>query len=99
MLQQNNPEDFVIGTGQLHSLRDLCAVAYGSVGIDWNDFVVSDPALVRPLESGRTLADPFLAHTRLGWKPSVSFESMVSKMVDVQKQRLMNIQNTLLGSF
>ncbi|XXG30359.1 MAG: GDP-mannose 4,6-dehydratase [Ferrovum myxofaciens] len=98
MLQQDNPEDFVIGTGQLHSLRDLCAVAYGSVGLDWNDFVASDPALVRPLESGRTLADSSLAHARLGWKPSVNFESMVSKMVDVQKQRLMKIQNTLPGS-
>ena len=92
ILQQDSPEDFVIGTGKLHSLRELCAAAYGSEGLDWNDFVVSDPALVRPVETGRTLADPSLAHARLGWSPSVSFESMVAKMVAAQKQHLMTTQ-------
>ncbi|EQD57178.1 GDP-mannose 4,6-dehydratase (GDP-D-mannose dehydratase), partial [mine drainage metagenome] len=93
ILQQDSPEDFVIGTGKLHSLRDLCGAAYGSVGLDWNDFVVSDPEFLRPMETGRTLADPSLAHARLGWSPSVSFESMVAKMVAAQKQHLMMAQN------
>ncbi|MBK5264615.1 MAG: GDP-mannose 4,6-dehydratase, partial [Alphaproteobacteria bacterium] len=57
MLQHERPDDFVVGTGTLHTLRQLCQVAYGRVGLDWQDHVVSDPALVRPLETGQTHAD------------------------------------------
>ncbi len=88
MLQQEKASDFVIGTGKLHSLRDLCEVAYRSVGLDWRDSVVSDPGLVRPLESGRTLADPAKAQRELGWEPTVSFEDMVQKMVVAQVKNL-----------
>ena len=88
MLQQQKADDFVIGTGKLHSLRDLCEVAYRSVGADWRHSVVSDPGLVRPLESGQTLADPAKAHRELGWKPTVSFEDMVRKMVMAQVSNL-----------
>lgn len=88
MLQQQRPDDFVIGTGQLHTLRDLCDVAYRSVGKDWRDSVVSDPALVRPLESGQTLANPTKAREQLGWEPTVSFDEMIMTMVNVQKLRL-----------
>jgi GDPmannose 4,6-dehydratase len=88
MLQHDRPDDFVIGTGKLHTLRDLCETAYRSVGSDWRASVVSDPALVRPLESGRTLADAGRARKVLGWEPTVNFEQMVERMVSAQVKRL-----------
>jgi GDPmannose 4,6-dehydratase len=88
MLQQERPDDFVIGTGKLHTLRDLCETAYRSVGRDWRECVVSDPALVRPLESGRTLADASKARRTLNWQPTVSFQEMVKRMVSAQANRL-----------
>jgi len=91
MLQQQHPDDFVIGTGQLHTLKDLCETAYRCVDKDWRESVVSDPALVRPLESGQTLADPSKAREQLGWEPTVSFDQMVKKMVSAQVQRLKNV--------
>lgn len=90
ILQQDQPSDFVIGTGQLHTLRALCEMAYRSVGRDWQESVISDPELVRPLEPGKTLADPSKANELLGWKPTVSFEEMVGRMVAAQVQRLQN---------
>jgi GDPmannose 4,6-dehydratase len=94
MLQREQADDYVIGTGKIHTLRDLCEVAYRSVGRDWNASVVSDPALVRPLESGQTLADPGKARRELGWEPTVSFEEMVARMVQAQVQRLTMKQGT-----
>jgi GDPmannose 4,6-dehydratase len=88
MLQQDKAGDFVIGTGKLHSLRDLCEVAYRSIGLDWRDSVISDPGLVRPIESGQTLADPAKARRELGWEPTVSFDDMVRKMVMAQVENL-----------
>jgi GDPmannose 4,6-dehydratase len=88
MLQHDAADDFVIGTGKLHSLRELCEVAYGAVGLGWRDSVVSDPDLVRPLESGQTQANPAKARRVLGWEPTVSFEDMVRKMVMVQVESL-----------
>lgn len=88
MLQEDRPDDFVVGTGELHTLRQLCQAAYGRVGLTWQDHVVSDPALVRPLETRQTLADPSKARRILNWKPSISFEQMISKMVDAQIARL-----------
>lgn len=88
MLQQEQADDFVIGTGKLHTLKQLCEVAYGRVGLNWRDHVVSDPALVRPLETGKTLADASKARNVLGWEPMVSFEQMLAKMVDAQISRL-----------
>jgi GDPmannose 4,6-dehydratase len=88
ILQQNQPDDFVIGTGQLHTLRELCEVAYRHVDKDWRDHVISDPALVRPLETTQTVADISKASRILGWKPSVDFEEMIKKMVQVQLKKL-----------
>lgn len=88
MLQQERPDDFVIGTGKLHTLRDLCETAYRSVNMDWRECVVSDPALVRPLETGQTLANPAKALKQLCWEPTVSFDDMVKKMVAAQILRL-----------
>jgi GDPmannose 4,6-dehydratase len=92
MLQRDAPDDYVIGTGKIHTLRDLCETAYRTVGRDWRDSVVSDPGLVRPLESGQTLADPAKARRLLDWQPTVSFEEMVARMVDAQVRRLKNTQ-------
>ncbi|PIV21986.1 MAG: GDP-mannose 4,6-dehydratase [Hydrogenophilales bacterium CG03_land_8_20_14_0_80_62_28] len=94
MLQQERPDDFVIGTGLLHTLRDLCGAAYRSAGRDWRECVVSDPALVRPLESVQTLADPSRARNILGWEPTVGFEVMVGKMVATQIARLRSLQSS-----
>lgn len=88
MLQQAHPDDFVIGTGELHTVKDLCEIAYGCVARDWRESVVSDPALMRPLESGQTLADPSKARRLLRWEPTVSFDEMVKKMVSAQMKRL-----------
>lgn len=88
ILQQNEPSDFVIGSGQPRSLKVLCEVAYRSVGCDWRDCVVSDPNLVRPLEPSRLIANASKARTVLGWQPKVSFEEMISRMVSAQIERL-----------
>lgn len=88
MLQQDEPDDFVIGTGKLHTLKDLCRYAYGCVDRDWQDSVVSDPAFFRPLESCQTLADPAKARGQLGWELEIGFENMVAKMVSTHRQRL-----------
>ncbi len=94
MLQRERPDDFVIGTGKLHTLRDLCETAYRSVGRDWRECVVSDPQLVRPLESGQLLADASKARRELGWEPTVTFEQMVEKMVAAQVQHLKSNRGT-----
>lgn len=89
MLQHDQPEDFVVGTGKLHTLRHLCQAAYGRVGLNWEDHVSSsDPEFVRPMETGQTLADASKARRLLNWEPTISFEQMVGKMVDAQLGRL-----------
>ena len=91
ILQHPQADDFVIGTGNLHTLKQLCEVAYGCVGKDWRESVFSDPALVRPLESGQTLADPSKAMKTLNWQPTVNFEEMIQIMVSAQVERLERI--------
>ncbi len=88
MLQEERPDDFVVGTGELHTLSQLCQAAYGRVGLTWQDHVVSDPELVRPLETGQTLADASKARKILNWTPTISFEEMIGEMVDAQVARL-----------
>ncbi|MBY3515016.1 GDP-mannose 4,6-dehydratase [Rhizobium laguerreae] len=88
ILQQGQPLDFIIGTGEMRTLTELCEVAYQSVGCDWRECVLSDPVLVRPLEPGHILADPSRAKEVLGWHPTVSFEEMVARMVRAQMARL-----------
>ncbi|KTD41679.1 GDP-mannose 4,6-dehydratase [Legionella parisiensis] len=88
MLQHDKPEDFVIGTGRLHTLAEICAIAYQHVDKDWQEHVISDPALIRPLETSPTVADTSKARRLLNWWPSVNFEDMIKKMVDVQVTRL-----------
>ncbi|MBE9060639.1 GDP-mannose 4,6-dehydratase [cf. Phormidesmis sp. LEGE 11477] len=81
MLQAETPEDYVIGTGKLHTVRDLVATAFDCVGLDWQKYVESDPHLVRADEHFQLVADPSKAKRNLGWEPQVSFEELVSTMV------------------
>jgi len=88
MLQQDRADEYVIGTGKLHTLRDLCETAFRCAGRDWRECVVSDPSLVRPLDACQSLADGSKARAQLGWAPTVTFEDMVSRMVAAQIGRL-----------
>ncbi len=82
MLQQDQPDDYVVGTGQTHSIRELCAVAFSYLGLDWQKYVVVDPALIRPADVELLIADASKAHQQLGWQPKVSFEQLIHMMVD-----------------
>ncbi len=87
MLQQDKPEDFVIATGQAHTVRDLVETAFGCVGLDWKKYVVTDPALIRPAEVELLLGDATKAKRQLGWEPHVSFHELVKRMVDADLAR------------
>ena len=82
MLQQNEPDDYVIGTGIHHSVKELVELAFGKVGLDWEKHVVLDPNYVRPAEVENLLADPTKARTRLGWTPKISFEELIHEMLE-----------------
>ncbi|MEO0493095.1 MAG: GDP-mannose 4,6-dehydratase [Actinomycetota bacterium] len=82
MLQQETPEDFVICTGETHSVREFCEVAFGHAGLDWEQYVVIDEAFFRPAEVDLLVGDATKAEEMLGWKPETSFESLVTMMVD-----------------
>lgn len=82
MLQQDDPDDYVVATGETHSVRELVEIAFSHVGRDWQDHVVVDPALVRPAEVDLLLGDASKARRLLGWKPQTSFPQLVHLMVD-----------------
>ena len=82
MLQQSHPDDFVIATGESHSVRELLEMAFGHVGLSWQNFVQIDDRFMRPADPCQLLGDASKARTRLGWKPTVSFEQMIQMMVD-----------------
>ena len=82
MLQQDQPDDYVIGTGVTHSVQDLVQIAFDCVGLDWQAYVRIDPQFYRPAEVDLLLADPTKARTVLGWEPEVPFEDLVKMMVD-----------------
>jgi len=84
MTQHPVPDDFVIGTGTLRTVRDLCEAAYGYVGKDWRDYVRTDPRFLRPSETGPTVADASKARRELGWSPTIGFAAMIAEMVDAQ---------------
>ena len=88
MLQRDEPRDYVIGTGETHSVRELCEVAFGHVGLDWQKYVKLDPRFVRPAEVDILLADAGQARRDLGWAPQVSFERLVKMMVDADLERV-----------
>ncbi len=82
MLQQGQPDDYVVGTGETHSVKELCEVAFGRVGLNWSDYVVQDPRFMRPAEVDILVADPSKAHRVLGWEPEITFRGLVEMMVD-----------------
>ena len=88
MLQQDEPDDYVIATGQMHSVRDAVEAAFAHVGLDWEEYVVQDPAFLRPAEVDELLGDASKARDALGWEPTVSFAEMMRMMVDADMARL-----------
>ena len=88
MLQQPKPQDYVVGTGQTHSVRELVEAAFSHVGLEWKRYVKTDPKFVRPAEVDLLQADPSKARRELGWTPKVSFPELVGMMVDADLVRL-----------
>jgi GDPmannose 4,6-dehydratase len=88
MLQQENPDDFVIGTGEIRTSRELCDAAFNCVGLNWRNYVVVDARLVRPIETGPTVANNVKAKKILGWAPKTSFYEMISIMVNTHLEKL-----------
>ncbi|MGH9206163.1 MAG: GDP-mannose 4,6-dehydratase, partial [Acidimicrobiales bacterium] len=82
MLAQDDPGDFVVAMGETHSVRELCQLAFGHVGLDWAEHVVVDDRFIRPAEVDMLVGDPSLARSTLGWVPEVDFEHLVAMMVD-----------------
>jgi GDPmannose 4,6-dehydratase len=82
MLQRDVPDDYVIGTGQGHTVRDFCELAFGHVGLDWERFVEIDPRYFRPTEVHALVADASRARVELGWEPTVGFSELVTSMVE-----------------
>lgn len=90
MLQQNQPEDYVIGTGKLHSVKELVATAFECVGLDWTRYLVVNPNLVQPDERFVLVANSTKAKLKLKWQPQVNFEELIEKMVHKDLERLQN---------
>jgi GDPmannose 4,6-dehydratase len=82
MLQQSEPDDYVIATGETHSVREWLEECFGYLGLNWQDYVVVDPQYLRPAEVDQLIGDPSKARQKLGWKPEVSFKELVRLMVD-----------------
>lgn len=87
MLQHNEPEDFVIGSGRLHTIEDCLDVAFSRLGLKWQDYVRTDPEYVRPRETKPLLADPARARDALGWRPQVDFKRLLEMMVEADLKR------------
>ena len=87
MLQQPTPSDFVVGTGETHSVRELCQLAFAHVGLDWQRYVTVDPRFTRPAEVDTLQADASRARRELGWTPHTSFTDLVRMMVDADLER------------
>ncbi len=88
MLQQDTPEDFVVGTGETHSVKEFLELAFNHVGLNWQDYVTEDPEFMRPAEVDLLLADPSRAREKLGWTTEVSFPDLVSMMVEAELKAL-----------
>ncbi len=88
MLQQEKPDDYVVGTGVTHSVRELCEAAFSHVGLNYKDYVKVDPRFLRPADVDILLANPNKAMAVLGWKPEVAFEELIRMMVDADIERI-----------
>ncbi len=88
MLQQGEPDDYVIATGETHTVKRLVEVAFNHAGLAWDKYVKLDPKFLRPAEVDLLIGDPSKAQKKLGWQPKVSFEQMIQMMVDADIERL-----------
>jgi GDPmannose 4,6-dehydratase len=88
MLQQKEARDYVVASGETHTVRELCEVAFGRADLDWKKHVVIDPAFIRPAEVDLLIGDPSNARRELGWQPKVTFKQLVEMMVDADIERL-----------
>jgi GDPmannose 4,6-dehydratase len=92
MLQRDTPKDYVIGTNSTHTVREVCQIAFDAAGLDWEEYVVNDEALLRPTEIKELKGDYSLAKKELGWEPSTSFEELIRLMVEADLRRFSNGQ-------
>ena len=97
MLQQDRADDFVIATGESHSVRELVEVAFGHVDLDWQKYVRLDPRFLRPAEVDHLIGDPAKARATLGWSPEVDFKGLVTMMVDADMARHANAPHPTRG--
>ena len=88
MLQQDEPDDYVVATGKTHSVERLLEVAFGHVGLNWRDYTVQDERFMRPAEVDLLVGDPSKAWRALGWQPEVSFEELIGMMVEADLKKL-----------
>jgi GDPmannose 4,6-dehydratase len=88
MLQQEKPDDYVVGTGETHAVQELCEVAFSHAGLNWRDYVVQDPRFMRPAEVDLLISDPTKAKEKLGWVPGVTFIDLIRMMVDADTELL-----------
>jgi len=94
MLQQDTPDDFVVATGESHSIRDLLDVAFGALGLDWHEHVEIDPRYLRPTEVDHLEGNPAKARRLLGWEPKVRFKQLIEMMVRADDE---DIRSSLAG--
>jgi len=90
MLQRDDPQDYVISTGDTHSVEQFLGVAFGHLDIDWREFVVQDERFMRPAEVDLLVGDPGKAGRDLGWEPKVTFAELVRMMVDADMELIRN---------
>jgi GDPmannose 4,6-dehydratase len=88
MLQHDKPDNFVVGMGETHSVREFCEIAFNHVGLDYNDYVVQDEKFYRPAEVDLLISDPSKVRSVLGWEPAIGFKELVTMMVDSDMKRL-----------
>jgi GDPmannose 4,6-dehydratase len=88
ILQQKRPDDYVVATGETHSVREFCQIAFAHQGLDWEQCVQQDELYMRPAEVDQLVGDASKARRVLGWEPSVRFEQLVQLMVDTEMRRL-----------
>jgi GDPmannose 4,6-dehydratase len=98
ILQQPEPDDFVLATGKTHSIRQLLEVAFRAVGLDWQKYVEIDPKLIRPAEVDVLCGDATKAREKLGWEPEVAFEELIKMMVEADLVQVQELQNWKLNS-
>ncbi len=88
MLQQDEPDDYVVATGKTTTVRDMCKIAFSHIGLNYEDYVVIDPKFYRPAEVDVLLGNPSKANDKLGWKPKTTLEELITMMVDADMKRV-----------